>query len=184
MRGIGCGVMIAALAAALVAGAWVMARADEDASPPAPLRVGVFDSRAIAVAFASSDLHDAEMQALRKRHEAAKAAGDEKTVAAIEEEAKAHQAAMHLQGFGRASVLDILAKIEAKLPDVAAEAGVDLLVSKWDVAWQREDVDVVDVTWPLAEVFEPDERVRGWIEQVLEKEPVPHGEIRAHEGDE
>lgn len=163
-----------------VAGGWLIADAEEKKPQGTVIRVGLFDSRAIAVAFAGSELHDAELKEVRKRYDAAKASGDEKTKAAIEKEMEARQARMHHQGFGTASVQDILDRIEEKLPALAAEAGVDVLVSKWDVAWQRDGAKTVDVTWPLVEVFGASERVRGWVEDLQKKDPISASDIDAH----
>lgn len=169
-------ILLGLVIALTLAGGWLAAA---EARPPA-IRVGCFDSRAIAVAFAGSSLHRAELEDVRKRYEAAKASADAKTREAIETMMEARQAKMHQQGFGTASVSDILRRIEAKLPAVAAAAGVDLLVSRWDVAWQREGVQTVDVTWPLVEVFGPEEKTRGWIRDLLKKDPVPAEDVGAH----
>ena len=44
----------------------------------ATMRIGVYDSRAIAVAYCGSDYHDADLAPLRQAYEKAKAEGDEK----------------------------------------------------------------------------------------------------------
>jgi hypothetical protein len=144
---------------------------------PQPIRVGTFDSRAIAVAYAHSPQLEAWMKPLVAARDAAKAAGDLERVRKLEAEGAAHQKKLHEQGFSTGSVSDLLALIAADLPAIADGAGVDLVVSRFDVAWQRQGVETVDVTDRLIEPFHPSEKTRKMIEQVREQEPVPLGEI-------
>jgi SOS response regulatory protein OraA/RecX len=77
---------------------------------------------------------------------------------------------LHRQGFGRAPVDDILAKIKDKLPDVCKEAGVDLIA--WDIVHSGPSVEVVDVTDHLVKRFEPKESARKIIEELKKHEPL------------
>ena len=51
--------------------------------------------------------------------------------------------------------------------------GVDVVVSKWDVAYQKPDAQVIDVTLRMIEPFEPSERTLKMIEGLSEAEPLP-----------
>ena len=59
------------------------------------------------------------------------------------------------------------------LPGVAEKAGVDVIVSKWRIAYMREDIELVDVTDLLVQLFEPDERVLKTVKELAEVEPLP-----------
>jgi hypothetical protein len=77
--------------------------------PPAKLRIGVYDSRAVTVAYAASDLHNQWLRSLIAQRDQAKAAGETQKVKALEDQGAAHQVKFHNQGFGTAPVDDILA---------------------------------------------------------------------------
>ena len=144
----------------------------------APIRVGTFDSRAIAVAYAHSPFLETSLKAMVAERDEAKAAGDLERVKELEAEGLARQKRLHQQGFSTASVNDLLALVAAEIPAIADAAGVDLVVRKFDVTWQREGVVPVDVTDRLVAPFHPDEKTRSMIEAIRKQAPVPLNEIR------
>jgi hypothetical protein len=77
----------------------------------APQRIGVFDSRAIAIACANSPSFNKIPAMLAQRMKAAKENGDKKEIAAIEREGMLHQVMMHEQGFGKGSVIGMIAMV-------------------------------------------------------------------------
>lgn len=126
-------------------------------APANPERIGIYDSRSIAIAYAGSTNLAATMKDLKDRHQKARESGDTREVARLETEGKARQEAMHRQGFGTAPVDDLLALIPDELPRLRQTAGVSRLVSKWD---QREldrhpGAVRVDVTRELVDAFHP-----------------------------
>ena len=107
---------------------------------PAPrVVVGTFDSRAIAVAYIRSDANAELLYQMRAEVESAlaeaRAAGDDARVAELEQRGPALQRKYHEQGFSTAPVDDILVHVEDRLAHIAKEAGVDVLVSKWALAY-------------------------------------------------
>ena len=97
---------------------------------PRKLRVGIYDNRAIACAYAGSKFLETAMTEATKEHEKAKAAGDTKRVKELEAWGEKQQRKLHRQGFGRALVDDILARVKDKFPEVACKTGVNV------IAWQ------------------------------------------------
>ncbi len=140
--------------------------------PPAALRLGVFDSRAIAVAFARSEIHAQWMKELLARKEAAEKRGNEKEVAAVEAEGARHQRRFHLQGFSVAPIDDILVHIEKALPSIAEKAGVDAIVNRWNVVHHRPGVELVDVTEAMIAPFHPDEQTLAIVRDMKDKKPL------------
>lgn len=153
---------------------------------PAIETIGLYDSRAIAVAYAGSAFHEAKLTKLRAEYDAAKAAGDDARIAELEADAKAGQSEMHRQGFGTASVDDILAQIKEELLRIQSEAGVVALVSKWDEAAlaKHPNAAQVDVTMALVDAFHPSDRQRKSAEEILKHKPVPMDELEKHLDDE
>jgi hypothetical protein len=158
--------------ACLTAATRITATAEEGGA--ARIRIGTYDSRSVAVAFAGSAPFNEWMAGLKTDHEKAKAAGDTERVAALEKEAQARQRLMHQQGFSTAPVEDILATIKDKLPAIRAKAGVEALVSKWDKAGlaKYRDAEQADVTMALIEAFNPSERQRKSAIDIQKHKPI------------
>jgi hypothetical protein len=151
-------------------------------SANAKLRVGTYDSRAIAVAYAQSQLMSQEFARLTQERDKAKAANDEKRVKELEALGSAQQAQLHRQAFSTASVMAILEKIKPELHAVALQANVALIVSKWEIACDDQSVQYVDVTLPLVQKFNPSPQALKMIEQLRQHDPIPQEKLPAGEG--
>lgn len=149
-------------------------------SPGAKVRVGTFDSRAVAMAYVRSEAFERRFKALKAEHEKAKAAGDQKRVEELEAQGREGQELVHKQGFGTWPVDNILDIIREEIPGIAKQAGVDVVVSKWDVVYQRSGVELVDVTDLMVQPFDPDESTLKLIQEVLKGDPVPLEELENH----
>lgn len=137
------------------------------------LRVGTFDSRAIAIAYADSEMFRQELSSMREKYNKAKEEGNEKLIKEFEALGPASQQVMHQQGFSIACVAEILEKVEAELPKIAQEVGVDIIVSKWEVMYKNPSIEIVDVTSQLVKLYNPSERGLKSIEGLLKQPPLP-----------
>ncbi|OGD20279.1 MAG: hypothetical protein A2W03_04420 [Candidatus Aminicenantes bacterium RBG_16_63_16] len=142
-------------------------------TPPKKFRVGAYDSRAVAVSYARSAMFAPYMQEFKAKYEKAKAEKDEKTIKECEAEGPAMQEILHQQGFSIASVADILEKVKADLAKVAQQAGVDMIVSKWEVVQQGPAVEIVDVTADLVKLFKPDGTTLKILDEMSKQPPIP-----------
>jgi hypothetical protein len=146
------------------------------------IRVGVFDSRGVALAYYRQYLRSPEFVArlkkLKEDHDKAKAAGDTEKAKQLEAEGQSMQEHSHLQVFGNAPIDEIVAKIKDRLPQIAKEAGVDLIVSKWSLAYQSPDARYVDVTEPMAKLFQPDEATMKMIRDIPNHPPASAEQIK------
>ncbi len=150
-------------------------------SESTPVRIGTFDSRAIATAYYNSVEFRAGLQEkvhrLERDLEAARAAGDSAQVEKMEAYMPAFQQIMHHQGFGVGSVRGIMQTLEDQLPKIARDAGVSMIVSKWEVAHAIPAVELVDLTPQLVALFEPSDQVLQWIASLKGQDPVPVDEL-------
>lgn len=147
--------------------------------------MGTFDSRGVAIAYVRSDalgeyLH-AQQADVERALQRAREAGDDELAASLEALGPAMQERVHRQGFGTAPVDDILARIEGELPRIAREAGVDVIVSKWDLAYRSPSAKFVDVTELLAGAFDPDADTLASIRNIVRTDPVPPDQLEDHE---
>lgn len=141
------------------------------------LKIGTFDSRALALAYWRSDEGMKELQGLHEEMRKAKQAGDEKRIKELEIEGPGKQVRLHQQVFSTGTVTDVVKKIQTELPLVAKEAGVSLIVSKWQIAYKDTSIEYVDVTLPLVKLFNPDEKIMKMVEQIMKTDPVPIEEL-------
>lgn len=108
----------------------------------------------------------------------AKRAGDQARVREIDESMRERQQRFHEMGFSRTDVSSLIDPVRDQLQKVADAAGVDLIVSKWQLEYQREGTTLVNVTDVMVELFEPNDRARTWARQVQESEPLSAEEAR------
>jgi hypothetical protein len=155
---------------------------DPKPAPKSALVVGVFDSRAIAVAYAASSFHEKYLEGVRARAAGAKAKGDAKKLAEINRDMEQRQRDFHLMAFGTDSVKELLEPVKGKLPAVAKAAGVDLIVSQWEVAFRNPDTKVVDLTSALVSLYNPSEKTLGYVRDLKDKAPVPRDTLLKMKG--
>ncbi len=135
-------------------------------------RVGVYDSRAVAVAWANSTEFQATLKSIEAAHQKAKVAQNEKRCQEIEAQMKARQHRAHEQAFSTGSVAAIMARVKEHLPEIAKQADVQIIVSKWELNHQAATVEVVDVTDQLVARFHVSERGLKWCREIQQKPPV------------
>lgn len=129
-------------------------------------RLGVYDSRAIAIAFIGSEVYKATdgeaLATLIEEYDKAKADGDKKRMEELEALGKARQVLLHKQSFGTAPVDGMLAHINDHIPGIAKVAGVEAILSKWDkyALAKHKNAEFSDVTMALVDAFQPNERQR------------------------
>lgn len=145
------------------------------------VHVGTFDSRALAIAYYRSEAFIQQIKEMRAEHEEAKAAGDEGRVRELEIAGSAQQELMHKQGFGTWQVDNILKKIKEEIPEIATQASVDVIISKWDLVYQQSGVELIDVTSFMVKKFDPDEQTLKMIEEIQRQAPIPLDELMNHQ---
>ena len=165
------------MASAVVA-LWLLAGATAWAQPKEKaLRVGVYDSRAVAVAYHNSTEFRKSLDGITADYKKAKAAKDDKRVKEIDAQMKARQRRAHEQGFSTGSVANVMAKVKDSLPGVAKKAGVDVIASKWELNYQAPGIKVVDVTDDLVALFQVSEKGLKWVKDIKNHAPLPIEQI-------
>lgn len=145
------------------------------------LRVGVYDSRAIAIAYGHSDHWDQTLKVKMEEMEKAKAAGDQQKVQELEQWGSEKQHEAHLKAFGTAPVHELFEPVKDKLPEVAQQADADMIVSKWDLDYLAPDAQTVDVTNALVQLYNPKERALKIIKELDTWKPLSREAIEGHD---
>ena len=147
------------------------ALAGEPAAKPAAakLRIGTYDSRAVAMAYTGTEWF--HKWRIRAQAAEAKAKAEGKDVPA---ELMAQAIRTHQQGFSTAPVDDLLANIKDKLPGIAKAAGVSAMVSKWDkeALAKYKSAERVDVTMALVNAMTTDPHARQQAVNIMKSKPV------------
>jgi hypothetical protein len=140
------------------------------------IRIGVYDSRAIAIAYAPSKYNPVSEK--MKEYRQAKADDNQKKMKELEEWGQKHQRQLHRQGFSFVPVGDLLENVKDQMSAVAKKAKVVAIVRKCDFV--GENVEVVDVTDQLVELFGPSEKTWKTVRSIKDKPAVDLDEIEKH----
>jgi hypothetical protein len=141
------------------------------------MKIGTFDSRAVALAFWRSDEGTAVLSDVQDELRAAREAGDEARVKELEAKGPGLQIRMMQQVFSTGTLTDVLRRVEDLVPSVAEKAGVHLIIPKWQITYEASSVETVDVTMDLVSLFSPTEDILARVRRVLDTEPIPIDEL-------
>lgn len=147
----------------------------KQAPVPQKIRIGVYDPRAVAVAYTHSQLFQQRLDPKLKDLEKARAANDQNMVKQLEAWGEAQQIRCHLQGFAGAPVGDILSEVKDQLPRIAETANVQAISQSAD--YTNPEVDVVDITGDLIKLWSPDAATLKMISRLKKTTPVPIEEV-------
>ena len=137
------------------------------------MRIGVFDSRAVAIAHGNSPERGEYVSKLQSELAKAKLAEDGVRAKEIEAKGKSAQILAHLQAFSTSSVSDILQKHKSEIYRIAIEMDVAAIVSKFELIYFRGGMEKVEVTARLVEMFKPGPQAQKWIKEITKQNPLP-----------
>lgn len=156
---------------AVLAGLGSTAQAAGRAGEQGKVRIGVYDNRAVAVACAMAGMGPVKaMKAKMAEYEAAKKAGNTTRANELETWGKNQQRLMHFQGFGHVPVGDLLEPIKAQLAQLARVKGLAAIAMECD--FTGPNVEVVDVTDAIVELYKPTDRTRKVVAEMKAVKPL------------
>ena len=137
-------------------------------------RIGVYDSRSIAIAYVGTRPFRARMGEVRAEYDRAKASGGEGRMAEIDRQMRQLQVEMHKQAFSTAPVDNILEEFPEDLAQVREKMSVDALVSKWDAATlaKHPTAERVDVTEAMVDAMETTQKQRRAALDMVKRAPL------------
>jgi hypothetical protein len=158
----------------LVGGAWQAARsAGADAPPGAKVRIGVYDNRAVAIAFAASSFNPVKEK--MKAYAKAEAAGDDAAMKELKAWGETYQHQLHYQGFCRVPVDDLLQPVQKQVAELGREH--DLAAITMQCEFTGDNAVVVDITDDLVKLFNPSEKALEHVRNIRNVKPVPLTDI-------
>ena len=148
-------------------------RAGEGAANDKKVRIGTYDSRAIAIAYAHSRFNPVKEK--WAAYEKAKAAGDRDKIKELEAWGQEHQRQLHFQGFSRVPVDDLLAPVKDGVAKLARERNLAAITMSCDFTGAQ--VELVDVTDDLVKLYDPSEKTLKMARGVRAVKPAPLTQI-------
>jgi hypothetical protein len=136
------------------------------------VRIGVFDSRAVAIWYFRSDANRQEMKKLMEEMKTAKEKKDSVQMKKIEAKGQLLQRIAHDKGFGRGSVAEILENYSKEITAIAETEKLSLIVSKWELNYSNSNVETVDITTSLLKALKAPDDVMKMLDDVNKNKPV------------
>jgi hypothetical protein len=136
------------------------------------LRIGTYDSRAVAIAYGCSDALQEYASKAKKVLDHCVEIGDTRRAQELNDLRELLQIRLKLQTISTAPINDILETVREKLPQVAQQHDVVLIARAADYQ-DDATVELVDVTDALVALFEPDAAALRRIEEFCKHDPVP-----------
>jgi len=146
------------------------------------VKIGIYDSRAVAIAYSNSDSFQKDIGNLMTQYKKAKEENNTKLVEALEKEGQFQQQLLHEQTFSVGTVSNIIDKIKDKLQEIAKNTGVSLIISKWEVAYKDPSLEYIDVTSQIVDLFSPSKQTLKWIKDLQQQTPIPIDKISIDTG--
>jgi hypothetical protein len=141
------------------------------------IHIGVFNTRAVALAYGRSKMFSVEKMISEAKE--AKAKGDDKKSQKLEAQLKMLQDKIHWQVFYDGNIDDILAYVRPHYADIAKKAGVCVITEQ--AVYSSKDVELVDVTELMAEQFAPDEQTKKIMKDLMKKPPMSFEDMKKAE---
>jgi hypothetical protein len=165
------------LATVIMQSMWHFTTLDALGGPAAAktMRIGVYDPRAVALAYAHSQVFGQRLGEKQKEMEKAKAGNDQAKIKELKAWGQDAQVRLHLQGFAGAAVDDILVGVQDQLSKVAQATNVQAITLRPD--YTVPDVEVVDVTDDLVKLWDPDAQTLKVIASLKKVAPLPIEQI-------
>ena len=135
--------------------------------------IGIYDSRAVAIAYGNSSEGKAKINELWAGLKNAKSTKNDSLIRRLKVRGVAYQTLAHLCAFSYGSVVEILEKHKAEVDSIEKSTHVQALVSRYELLQNTGTIETVDITNNLVQLFNPSEQVRQWIGEAAKQAPLP-----------
>jgi hypothetical protein len=150
-------------------------------TPCKRLKIGTYDSRAVTYAYFSSDQNTALRQQLKKERDEIMKTSDTTKWKETMCKVLTEDYLLHQRVFATGSAAFILEKVKKQIPAIAKTAGVDVLVSKWELTWCDSSAIIVDLTDSVAQLFTPIDKLGKTYEEIKKMVKLENDEFTVDE---
>ncbi len=141
-------------------------------------RVGVYDTRSVALAFFRSEKNLASIKKFQQDGQSAMKAGDTNKVAEMKKLGREGQDRIHRQVFGDAPIDNIMEQLKEYLPEIQKQAKVKKIVPKGQA---EASAEIVDVTSLLVEKCQPTAETLKMIQEMKQHPPLRSDQFPIHD---
>ena len=135
-------------------------------------KIGVYDSRLIAIMYANSEEFEAETKEMMEKYQQAVINKDSVTANKLKEDRELLQRLFHDKGFGKGSVAEYLEDKTAVFKALADKLELTAIVSKWELNYYSDDVELIDITIDLLKAMNAKEKVLKMYDSMKANPPM------------
>jgi hypothetical protein len=146
-----------------------------------PIKIGTYDSRVITLAYSRSDTFNIRLSAMQKQSQADFQGTDSTKKVQAAYRMITFQFLLHQQVFCTGTASAIIAIVKDKLPQVAKDAGVIAIVSKWEIPCNDPSVEIIDLTMPISKLFNPQGDFENMAKEIAAQDPIAIEEFTVEE---
>ncbi len=141
------------------------------------IKIGTYDSRTVIYAWSRSDLLKQYMIKFNQQNDSAQKVHDTARMNELAIKAMSFQHLLHQIVFSTGSVSSFMKIVKDKLPELAKNTGVSVIVSKWELNYSDPSFEVVDLTNQVAALFQPKENIDKMAADIAGQAPLPIDEL-------
>jgi hypothetical protein len=141
------------------------------------VKIGVYDSRIIVMAYSRSDFFIEHQRKLALQSDSTVKTKDTLKMKEFANKAISYQHLLHQMVFSSGSAKDIVMLIMDKLPELAKQEGLVLIVSKFEINYMDPSVEIVDLTKQLVKLFNPKQNIDKMCDEIEKIDPIPIEEL-------
>ncbi|MFN8206720.1 MAG: hypothetical protein U0T82_04845 [Bacteroidales bacterium] len=145
------------------------------------IKVGTYDSRMVVYAYSRSDFFRQYMMKFKMQSDSATSMNDTTRLRELSVQAISFQHLLHQMVFSSGSVTMVMKYIQDGLPEVARQAGVSVIVSKFELSWLAPGMETVDLSRQVCALFKPTENIENFLKEIEKADPVPIEEMGIEE---
>ena len=135
-------------------------------------RIGTFDSRIIFMWYFNTPEFQKELKDMRAGYDKAKEKNDTGAIKEFETKGPLTQRVMHDKVFGRGTVAEYLEPQKEILAQIAKSEKLIAIVSKWELNYSSDDVELVDITMKLLEALKAPDNVKKMYDEMKNQQPI------------
>ena len=144
---------------------------------PTRMKIGVYDSRVVVFAWSRSNYFREHMDKIRQHGDSVMKTNDTLKIKEVSIQAMSYQHLLHQMVFSNGSAAGIMELVKDKLPDVAKQSGVKIVLSKYELSYQDPSVEIVDITPQVCQLFKPTENIDKMADGIKKSQPIPLDEM-------
>lgn len=135
-------------------------------------RIGVYDSRMIAVWYYNSSDYRNSLKSLYEEMKTAKEAKNESKIKELEALGELYQRIAHDKTFGKGSTAEILESKSEIFKQLAEQNKLSTILSKWELNYNDPSFELVDITLSLMDKLGADEKIKNYYKDMKANPPI------------